>query len=166
VALRDSIDAHIELWSKELEWMDPVQEAILGRLAIIARRMGQNRRDTLATGGLSHGEFKVLLTLRRLGPPYATSPTGLADQLGLTKGALSARLGPLEQAGLLTRTNDAADRRRVEVRLTRAGHTAFDRHARGEAEREASMLAPLSPAEQGTLSRLLRKVVHAIETVP
>jgi hypothetical protein len=40
----------------------------------------------------------VLLTLRRLGPPYEASPSRLADLLGLTRGALSARLGPVEDA--------------------------------------------------------------------
>lgn len=161
--MRDSVDAHVETWGRELEWMNPVQEAILARLSIVARHMERSRREALASGGLRNWEFKVLLVLRRLGPPYATSPSDLADMLGLTRGALSSRLRPLEEAGQLTRTNDDADRRRVEVRLTRRGIETFERHALAEAEREAAMLAPLTPADQKTLNRLLRKLVHGIE---
>jgi DNA-binding MarR family transcriptional regulator len=162
--VRDSVDAHVETWARELEWTDPVQEAILARLAILARHIGQNRADVLDAGGLRRWEFKVLLTLRRLGPPYTASPSQLADHLGLTRGALSARLAPLEEAGLLTRTNESGDRRRVLVQLTPAGSAAFERQVRGESEREAAMLAPLTPAEQKTLARLLRKLLYGLES--
>ncbi|MGX1913299.1 MarR family winged helix-turn-helix transcriptional regulator [Streptomyces phaeochromogenes] len=162
----DSVDRHVELWSKELGWMDPVKEAIFARLAILARHAAQARRDTLDSDGLRHWQFKVLLTLRRLGPPYETSPSRLADLLGLTRGALSARLGPLENAGLITRTHDAADRRRVHVRLTPAGYDAFEQHAASEEHGENALLSVLSEGEKRTLADLLRKLVEAAEAAP
>ncbi|MFJ2398520.1 MarR family winged helix-turn-helix transcriptional regulator [Streptomyces sp. NPDC087843] len=160
----DSVDRHVALWSKELDWMDPVKEAIFARLAILARHAAQARRDTLDSDGLRHWQFKVLLMLRRAGPPYAASPSHLADLLGLTRGALSARLAPLEEAGLITRTHEAADRRRVEVRLTDAGYAAFEQHAVSEDEGENALLAVLSAAEKRTLADLLRKLVVAAES--
>ncbi|MEU5348238.1 MarR family winged helix-turn-helix transcriptional regulator [Streptomyces sp. NPDC020766] len=162
----DSVDRHVALWSKELGWMDPVKEAIFARLAILARHAAQARRDTLDSDGLRHWQFKVLLTLRRLGPPYETSPSRLADLLGLTRGALSARLGPLEDAGLITRTHDAADRRRVHVRLTPAGYDAFERHAASEEHGENALLSVLTAGEKRTLADLLRKLVEAAEADP
>jgi DNA-binding MarR family transcriptional regulator len=162
----DSVDRHVELWSKELGWMDPVKEAIFARLGILSRHAAQARRDTLDSDGLRHWQFKVLLTLRRLGPPYETSPSRLADLLGLTRGALSARLGPLEDAGLITRTHDAADRRRVHVRLTEAGYDAFERHAASEEHGENALLSVLTEAEKLTLADLLRKLVEAAEAAP
>jgi DNA-binding MarR family transcriptional regulator len=66
-------------------------------------------------------QFKILLALRRRGTPYTASPSELADWLGLTRGALSARLRPLEEDGLIGRTVEAADRRGVQVSLTPAG---------------------------------------------
>jgi hypothetical protein len=74
----DSVDRHVALWSKELDWMDPVKEAIFARLAILARHAAQARRDTLDSDGLRHWQFKVLLMLRRIGPPYEASPSRLA----------------------------------------------------------------------------------------
>ncbi|MFF3576534.1 MarR family winged helix-turn-helix transcriptional regulator [Streptomyces mirabilis] len=160
----DSVDRHVAVWAKELDWMDPVKEEIFVRLAILARHAAQARRDVLDSDGLQHWQFKVLLMLRRLGPPYAASPSQLADMLGLTRGALSARLGPLEEDGLIARSHHMADRRRVEVRITDAGYAAFEQHAVSEDRGENALLAVLTPAEKRTLADLLRKLVVAAET--
>ena len=162
--MRDSVDRHVETWTRELGWLDPVQEAIVARIQILARHGARERRATLDAGGLRQWQFKVLLTLRRLGPPYSTSPSHLADLLGLTRGALSARLRPLEEAGWLTRETDPGDRRRVHVRLTPAGSAAFERHAATEGRGESALLTPLSPAERDQLAVLLRKLVHGLES--
>ena len=161
--MQDRVDEHVTLWSKELCWLDPVQEAIFARLAILHRHITQVRRDTLRTDGLKYWQFKVLLMLRRQGPPYSASPSLLADELGLTRGALSARLGPIEQAGLITRATDEADRRRVHVQLTPAGHAAFEQHLSSEGHNEGVLLAALTAEEKEALANLLRKLVAAID---
>jgi len=155
----EPIDRHVELWVRELGWLDPLTEGITVRIGKLSRRIGQSRTRALAGSGLRLWEFKILLALRRLGPPYATSPSRLADAMGLTRGALSARLAPLEEAGLIARAHDTGDRRRVEVRLTDAGYHAFDRHAAAENRDETDMLAPLTGPERETLAALLRKLV-------
>ena len=157
--MEGSIDRHVEVWAKELDWLDPLTEAITVRLVTVSRSLTQSRKRALAGSGLKLWEFKILLTLRRLGPPYATSPSRLADAMGLTRGALSARLAPLEEAGLIARTHDTDDRRRVEVRLTDAGHEAFERHLKAENRDETDLLAPLTEAERRTLNDLLRKLL-------
>jgi len=162
-SVRDSADRHVEVWVKELDWLDPVAEAIFVRVGILARHAGQARRETLAADGLKLWQFKILLMLRRAGPPYEAAPSELADLLGLTRGALSARLAPLEEAGLITRANRPEDRRRVRVRLTPAGYRAFDDHAGSEGRGESALLDPLTADERRTLADLLRKVVVAIE---
>lgn len=162
--MRDSVDRHVEVWAKELDWMDPVKEAIFARLAILARHASQARRTTLDSDGLRNWQYKVLLTLRRLGPPYTGSPSLLADHLGLTRGALSARLAPLEEAGLIVRTHEDGDRRRVRVRLTDAGHAAFEQQVVAEEEGELALLSALTPAERLTLADLLRKLVVTAES--
>ena len=52
---------------------------------------------------LNQGEFDVLATLYRCGPPYAMNPQKLVAALLLTSGAMTNRLDRLEQAGLLAR---------------------------------------------------------------
>ncbi len=161
--MRDSVDAHVDRWSEELTWMDPVKEAVFVRLGIVARHAHTSRLDLLDVDGMRRWQFKILLMLRRAGTPYSASPAELADMLGLSRGALSARLGPLERDGLIVRTIDGADRRRVHVTLTAAGHAAFEKHAASEERAEIDLLAPLTDRERRTLASLLRKLVVAIE---
>lgn len=161
---QDSIDRHVARWRDELDYLDPVHEAVMARLLILSRHLVTAREAAHATGGLPRASFKILLTLRRLGPPYTASPSELADHLGLSRGAMSARLGRLEEAGLVTRAVDRDDRRRVHVRLTAAGRRAFDRQAKHEARDEAALFSALSPADQRRLADLLRELVLAIET--
>jgi DNA-binding MarR family transcriptional regulator len=151
---------------RELAWLDPVQEAILARLGILARHVAQSRRCAPGRGGLRRWQFKVLLVLRGAGPPYEASPVQLADMLGLTRGALMARLGPLEADGLITRARDAVDQRRVHVRLTPAGYKAFEQHASFGETAESTLLAAPSRGEQQTLADLLRKLVIVVESGP
>jgi DNA-binding MarR family transcriptional regulator len=162
--MRDSVDAHVERWTKELTWMDPVKEAVFARLAIVARHANTSRLDLLEADGMRRWQFKILLTLRRSGSPYSASPSEIADLLGLSRGALSARLGPLEREGLIVRTVDDADRRRVHVSLTPAGHDAFEKHAANEETAESELLTVLTDRERRTLANLLRKLVFAIES--
>jgi DNA-binding MarR family transcriptional regulator len=162
--MRDSVDAHVERWAKELTWMDPVKEAVFARFAIVARHANTSRVDLLEADGIRRWQFKILLMLRRSGSPYSASPSELADLLGLSRGALSARLGPLEREGLIVRTVDDADRRRVHVSLTPAGHDAFEKHAANEETAETELLAVLTDRERRTLANLLRKLVVAIES--
>ena len=164
--MRDSIDEHVAVWSEELAWLDPVKEAIIARLSIVARQVTRTRRDALDQDGLKYWQFKVLLMLRRLGPPYTASPSQLADMLGLTRGALSARLALIEAAGLITRSTEAQDRRRVSVQLTEAGYAACEQHLSVEEQGEGALLAVLTQQEKQTLADLLRKLVIAIEADP
>ena len=160
---QDSIDRHVARWRDELDYLDPVHEAVMARLLLVSRHLVKARDVGHTSAGLPRASFKILLTLRRLGPPYTASPSDLAGYLGLTRGALSARLSPLEDAGLIARTVDRHDRRRVHVRLTAAGRRAFDRQAKHEARDEERLLSALSPADQRRLADLLRELVLAIE---
>lgn len=161
--MREWVDGHAARWSEELDWLDPVDEAIVARLAILGRYLRQSRREELQASGLAYWEFKILPGLRRMGPPYTASPSQLAELFGLTRGALSARLGPLEDAGLIARTVDGSDRRRVQVRPTMAGHDVFERHAVGEHHGEEALLAPLTAMQRRTLADLLCMLVLSAE---
>jgi DNA-binding MarR family transcriptional regulator len=160
----DFVDRHVARWLDELDYLDPVHEEIVTRMMVLTRHLAGNRDSAHVGAGLPRPSFKILLALRRLGPPYTASPSDLADHLGLTRGALSARLGPLEDGGLITRTPDKGDRRRVHVRLTAKGRRAFDRHARLEGRDEAALLDTLSPADQRRLADLLRELVLAVDS--
>jgi DNA-binding MarR family transcriptional regulator len=159
---QDWVDRHVAQWAHELDWLDPVDEAIVARLMYVSRHLSANREAALAENQLPRASFKVLLALRGTGAPYVASPSEIADRLGLTRGALSSRLAPLENDGLITRETDRDDRRRVHVRLTAEGHRAFEAHARREERGEAAMLDALSIPQRRQLASLLRQLVLAI----
>ena len=77
--------------------------------------------------GLSWGEYVVLAALRRAGPPYQMSPTALYGAVILSSGGITKRLDRLEQAGLVERIPDPADRRGGLVALTDKGRERVDR---------------------------------------
>lgn len=160
---RDEVDRHVEHWRAELPQLDPLHEAIVARLMRIHRHLASAREDASTTDGLPRSAFKILLTLRRMGPPYTSTPSELAERLGLSRGALSSRLAPLEDDGLITRTVDRDDRRRVHVRLTAAGSRAFAAQAGREGAQEASLLSALPRAGQEQLADLLRELVLRID---
>lgn len=162
--MRDTIDDHVEHWLREIPTMDPLREQIIGRISKLARHIDAGRTTALADGELLYWQFKTLLMLRRAGKPYEASPSDLADQLGLTRGALSARLAGLEDRGLIERELDAGDRRRVRVRLTDAGYQALDAQLDAESDNEDGLLVHLGTAEKRTLVDLLRKLCLAIES--
>lgn len=161
---RDSIDDHVDLWSNEMPWIDPLNEAIVGRMHVLVRHMTTNRTAALDSDGLAKWQFKTLLMLRREGKPYEASPSRLAEVLGLTRGALSARLATLEEMGLIGRTHHSEDRRRVTVRLTEAGNRALESTIGQEEAGETRLFSVLTDREKDTLARLLRKLVVAMES--
>ena len=66
------------------------------------------------------------------------------DRLGLSDSALSKQFATLEAAGYITIDRPVSDRRRrVRVRLTEAGRTAFDGHV-------AALRAVVATAESST----------------
>lgn len=164
--MRDSIDEHVAASAKEISDLDPIQEAIVGRIHLLARHTTQGRQQALRSGDLVLWQLKTLLMLRKLGPPYTTSPSRLATMLNLTRGALSLRLATLEEMGLISRAHDSGDRRRVRVSLTPAGRDVLNSTMDAEGAVEERMLSVLTDREKRTLADLLRKVVLGIEAAP
>jgi DNA-binding MarR family transcriptional regulator len=159
----DDTDRHVALWSPELSWLNPLHEEIVGRLTSVTKHLDRARAEAHRDSALSRASFRVLMGLRRLGAPYTAQPSQLAEYLGLSRGALSVRLGPLEDRGLIVRAVDSDDRRKVHVTLTRAGHRAFDRHGEREGRGEAAVFDTLSTTDQRQLADLLRFLTLAFE---
>lgn len=67
----------------------------------------------------SKGANIVIKVLDRLGEP--TNPKHLAETLNLSTARIAVVLGNLEKRGLIIRTMDPDDRRRINVSLTESG---------------------------------------------
>lgn len=82
----------------------------------------------------------------------------LSRHLMVTGGNVTGIVDPLEQAGLVERAPEPADRRAFRVRLTRAGRKAFAEMAAEHEQWIVELVAGLSRREHAELYKLLAKV--------
>src|SRR3954465_10809887 len=83
-----------------------------------SNRIIRLHRPLLEPLGLTYPQFLVMLALYE-DAPWSVGDLGLV--LGMETGTLTPLLKRLEAAGLVTRTRDSADERRVLIDLTEAG---------------------------------------------
>jgi DNA-binding MarR family transcriptional regulator len=83
----------------------------------------------------------------------------LAEILMMDANNLVLLLNELEDAGLVRRVRDPADRRRHLVRITDGGLTRFDRAREARTVVEDEVMRSLSAAERDDLHRLLAKAL-------
>jgi MarR family transcriptional regulator, lower aerobic nicotinate degradation pathway regulator len=109
--------------------------------------------------GLTH--HAVLSALDDFGP---LSQQQLADSLDLHKSHLVGPIDQLEDRQLVVRERDRSDRRRNRVALTAAGNALVHELQPAGHRSQEGFLDVLSPAEQKTLVKLLRRVLDANDT--
>ena len=158
MAQRDGVDLILEQWRRERPDLDHSPVGIVGRVSRLARELEQRLEPVYREHGLEPGWHDVLATLRRSGPPFALRPTDLTNASMLTSSGTTKRLDKLEQAGLIARSPDPADRRGTLITLTDAGRELIDALTEAHLENERRILAGLSEADQRRLADLLRKL--------
>lgn len=160
---RDHIDKILDQWREQRPDVDVSPMAVVGRLHRVGAVTGRLLSNNFQKQGLTREAFDVLATLRRSGPPFRLNPTQLLDSLLLTSGSMTNRIDRLEAEGYVERHPDPKDRRGTLVGLTEAGKEAVDRVLPAHMETEGQMLAMLTAEERAELSRLLRKMLLALE---
>lgn len=99
--------------------------------------------------------YRLLAALDQWGP---ASQADLGRDTGIDRSDVTAALGELESRGLVEREVDPAHKRRKIVTLTAEGERALVRLDRVVDEVQASVLAPLTPAQQRQFLHLLAKL--------
>lgn len=116
---------------------------------------------------LSWESFSLIVTLRRVGAPYALRPGELLKVSLLTSGAITNRIDRVEKLGLVERHREPNDRRGVVVRLTPAGKKLADRAIALHFKNMDLLFADLTKQEvklaTGLLSKLLGSFEHPIQ---
>ncbi|WP_426236242.1 MarR family winged helix-turn-helix transcriptional regulator [Pararhizobium sp. DWP1-1-3] len=159
----DHVDRLRGQWQRELPDLDTQPMAILGRAYRLANLVRPSIEATFASFGLDRGEFDVISTLRRSGPPYRLTPTELYTSLMISSGGLTHRLDRLKTSGLILRERSQADGRSMVVGLTEEGIRLAEAAFRVYMASEASFMADLSAEERTDLAALLRKLLVSVE---
>lgn len=160
---RDSVDRFREQWRHELPGLDTSPMETIGRINRFARRAHDPIAAVFAAFGIDRGEFDVISTLRRSGPPYRMTPTELRAQLMLTSGGVTHRLKRLEDQDLIAREPSSRDGRVLAATLTDRGHALVEASFREDMKREQALLSPLDTQERRQLARLMRKLLMQFE---
>jgi DNA-binding MarR family transcriptional regulator len=159
----DRVDEIVAQWAVERPDLDSAPLHVVGRISRLSDLIDEHLRPVFSAFGLGDGDFDVLATLRRNGPPFELTPTELAARTMVTSGAVSKRVDRLAGAGLVERRVSDADGRGRHVRLTDRGTALIDQAYPVHLRNEARLLSGLSAAERDQLAALLRKVGASIE---
>lgn len=159
----DHVDRLRGQWERELPDLDTEPMSILGRAYRLSNLVRPSIEETFASFGLDRGEFDVISTLRRSGPPYRLTPTDLYTLLMISSGGLTHRLDRLQKAGLIRRERSPSDGRSSVVGLTEKGVSLAESAFRADMASEARYLEGLEPEERAALAALLRKLLVTLE---
>lgn len=154
----DHVEQRRRQWSRELPDVDTAGMAVLGRARWITLQVRPAIERVFEQHGLDTGEFDVVATLLRSGPPYRLRPTELYKSLMISSGGLTDRLDRLESAGLVRRVPSDADARSLLVELTPSGRKRAEQAFRADMALEKSLLRSLTADEREQLGRLLAKL--------
>ncbi|MFD7903561.1 MarR family winged helix-turn-helix transcriptional regulator [Kitasatospora sp. NPDC059722] len=157
--MADHVDRVVAQWGAERPDLDVSPMEVFGRLKRLFRLVDAELNRTFGEHGLDAASFDVLATLRRSGPPYRLTPTGLMQSAMVTSGAITQRLDRLEARGLVTRTRSDQDGRSREVALTSEGHDLIDRALPAHLATEYRMLAGLDEEQTAALVDAMRTLL-------
>src|SRR6202011_3349510 len=128
-------------------------------IAQLARGMRRRFEQAVMPLGLRPRQLLALHHLRDRGP---SAQQTLVELLGVDASNLVAVLNDLEDAGLIERRRDRADRRRAIIALSHRGEQLLADLDRALLLVDEVILAPLTPAERETLNTLLAQAVEHI----
>ncbi len=119
-------------------------------------------RDAESNRLLSRHQASILDHLDEIDP---TTVNDLARHMGVTAATMSLAIDRLERKGYVARARDAADRRRVHVRLTSAGVRVRDAASVLDPPRVEALLAKLTDEERSVALRGLGLLAEAAARV-
>lgn len=161
---RDWTDRHIERWLPVLPSLDPDVESVVTRALKLTRHLRRVKERYLTDFEFQRHEFDTLHALA--GRRGRATPSELAADLDLAPPSVTARLDALARRGFVRRIPSDTDRRRVDLELTEAGHTAWLDAMEALGHEEQRLLDALDPGERRTLADLLRRVMLVAEQPP
>ena len=138
-----------------------------GWLRSVSNKASHSFTRKLERSGVTVAEWVILRMMHECGP--TVSPSQIAQKTGLTRGAVSKLVERVTKKDLVTRVVSNTDRRYQEIKLTPKAKRLVPKLTKLAQENDEEFFSCLTPSEQKTLVRLLKKVakenqVHEIPT--
>jgi len=144
--------------------IDGIDLKILGEGLEIKRlhhRLDQAIENDVGSTGLAARQVEVLEVLYHNADQTLT-PADLADQVGLTRSAMTGALDSLERAKHVVRAAHPSDRRMVALSLTASGWEFISSYLPERYRRMHRVLSALTQAERRTLLRAYGKLLDVL----
>ena len=122
---------------------------LAGGLRLAITRTARRLRQEAGTD-LSPSQRAALATIERHGP---LTPSALAEREAVARPTVTRVIARLEEAGLIERSEDVADRRSCLVAVTPAAHELLEADRARKDHFLARRLATLDDEERATLAR-------------
>jgi DNA-binding MarR family transcriptional regulator len=142
----------------ELANVGPVAQRSGYLIAQAHRRMRDRAAAELRPVGVEPRDFGVLSTLRHEQP---CSQQHMADRLGVSAPAILMFVDGLENAGLVSRSRNRADRRSYDLTLTDEGSACLARAEKAAQRVQAEVVDRLGVRGDRDLRELLTRIVNA-----
>lgn len=110
--------------------------------------------------GLTQGEYCVLIYLDSKSED--ATAVEIADQVSLTRPRITQIVSDLENRGLVVRTKDTEDRRKVNIRITDEGRKLVQEQREAALENFSAFLAKLGD-DADAFIRILHKTIEHFE---
>lgn len=143
----------------------PSAEALAGQVVDTTLQLLCAIRSEMRSGAgtdLTMAQFRTLMHLHRA---PGSSLSDVADDVGVSPPAMSKLIDGLVERGLVERTPQQADRRRVELVASPDGRRVLDRVRQAVRARVAERLATLTATERGAVSSAMAKLDQALAVV-
>jgi DNA-binding MarR family transcriptional regulator len=162
--MRDETDEIVEFWHRENPELDVTAKTLAIRLRRASQHLERAVRSNLAANGVDEfWEIEVLMSLLRA-PGNRRSAGELQRESQVTSGAITNRVGRLEQRGWVTREVDPTDRRQVLVSLTSEGLKQANHVVATKNESEKQIFSGMDRPFLERLTRDLRDLLRSMET--
>lgn len=163
-AAPDQINANLATYRRAWPGVNPLAFALVARIMRAAEYLHRAADEVAARHHINGGELMLLGALRRVGPPFESTPTELRRLFFISLPGISKRLDRLAARGLLARRPDPRDGRVTVITLLPAGHAVLDDAVGKGMSREFNILNTLPESECRTLSLLLQDLLRRFET--
>jgi DNA-binding MarR family transcriptional regulator len=134
-------------------------------LRLVSNAVSQDFARAVAGEGVTVAEWAFLRTLHDLAP---TSPTALAEHMGMTRGAISKLSDRLVAKALVARADSPQDKRAHILSLTAAGRAKMPVLATLADANDARFFGVLTSAQHEALGQILKRLAdhHGLKTTP
>jgi DNA-binding MarR family transcriptional regulator len=141
---------------------EPGALGLFTRITRVALLVDAFQHRSLDPLGLLFIDYSILRLLQLAGPPYRMSPTELSEIVLRSSGGMTQILDRLETAGLIERSADPSDRRKVVVGLTPDGLRTAERANASYRHAREQLLAELSADEIEQLDSAVHRLLEVL----